>query len=64
MNLPVVHAIRIICLNPIIHVMLLYYTYRIIARHATANQKARFKFGSFECHMERNPYLQYTEMGR
>ena len=44
--------------------MLLYYTYRIIAHHATANQKARFKFGSFERHMERNLYLQYTEMGQ
>ena len=44
--------------------MLLYYTYRIIVRHTTANQKAWFKFGSFEHHMERNPYLQYTEMGQ
>ena len=66
MNLPIVHGIRIIilCLNPIVHIMLLYYTYRSIAHHATANQKAQFKFGSFEHHMERNPYLQYTEMGQ
>ena len=42
--------------------MLLYYTYRTIAHHITANQKAQFKFGSFEHYMERNPYLQYTEM--
>ena len=41
-----------------------YCTTHIELLQATANQKAGFKFGSFECHMERNPYLQYTEMGR
>ena len=65
MNLPIVHGIMQNHMSKSHYpCMLLYYTYRIIARHATANQKARFKFGSFERHMERNPYLQYTEMGR